>query len=87
MEIHVNVYYVKMQGKWSRFCGVTIFIFIVFVYQTLIAQLFQLGIVGFVICLVVFSCAQEADVLLQVMVNLLQSIGLVNDRKEPPRPG
>ena len=32
MEIHVNVYYVKMQGKWSRFCGVTIFIFIVFVY-------------------------------------------------------
>ena len=63
-----------------------VFVFVELVHQTLVPQPFQFVVVCLVIGLVVFSCAQKADVLLEVMVYLLQSVGMVDDGKEPPRP-
>ena len=34
-----------------------------------------------------FPCAEIPDVLLKIVVDFLQAIGLVDDRKEPSRPG
>ena len=34
-----------------------------------------------------FASAEETDVLLQVMVDFLDAVGLVDDGEEPPRPG
>ena len=64
----------------------TFFVFVELVDQASVAQLFKLGIVGFVIGLVVFPRTQETDVLLKVMVNLLEPIDAIDDREEPPRP-
>ena len=55
----------------------------VFVHQTFVAQAFEVGVIGSEVGLVVFSRAEEADVLLEVVVDVPEAVGTGNDGEEP----
>ncbi len=56
-------------------------------HQTTVAEFFQMGITHTIVGLVVLAGGEEAEVVLEVMVDFPEAIGAGNHGEEPARPG
>ena len=56
-------------------------------HQTTVAEFFQMGITHTIIGLVVLAGGEEAEVVLEVVVDFLEAIGAGDHGEEPARPG
>ena len=56
-------------------------------HQTTVAEGFEVGIADAVVGLVVLAGGEETEVVLEVMVDFLEAIGVGDYGEEPARPG